>query len=263
MDRELVWSSWFDHEKTMKVFRCARRLFIEMKKNGTPDSARLNIAPGNDLFIPVDVLKQSAGSLKNEISVHVVVEFMDNTMDHPSMFVRFPRSGPNHEFKMLRSMAIRLEWTDGSGHWFTCALTRRQVWHYIDNDPTKVPSIYQVGMKIARVLQCINYTGPRVPGWLTAVGRVVVKDFKEDHLNQELVASNTQTRVKQWPADNTIQQNAIRLQQLVISKGWPTVIGVRPDRMLHGRIACDICVSQATVSIILMNRLICMLYLAN
>lgn len=256
MDRELIWCSWFDYEKDMKVFRCARRLFIEMKK-GVVDSARLNVTPGNDLFIPREVLKQSAGSLKNGISVHVVVEFMTNEMDHPSMFVRFPRIGPNREFEMLRSMAIRLEWTDESGQWFTCALTRRQVWHYIDNDPTKVPSIYQIGMKVARVLQCINYTGNQVPGWLTtATGRVVVKDFKYEHLRQELVASTTQARVKQFPANNTIQQNTARLQQLVTSKGWPTVIGVRPDNMLHGRKACDICVSQATVSIVLMNRLI-------
>ncbi|KAJ0113971.1 hypothetical protein J7T55_010215 [Diaporthe amygdali] len=204
-DRELTWCSWFDYEKEMKVFRCARRLFIEKNKDGTPDSARLNITNGNDLFIPREVLKQSAGSLTNGITVHVVVEFMGNAMDHPSMFVRFPRIGPNF------------------------------------------PSIYQVGMKVARILQCINYTGARVPGWLTAIGRVVVKEFNYDHLKQELVATNTQSRVKQWPADNTIQQNTARLQQLISSKGWSTSIGVRPDRMLHNRVACDICVSQATL----------------
>lgn len=49
-----------------------------MNKDGTPNSARLNIAPGNDLFIPLEVLKQSTGSLKNGISVHVVVESMSN-----------------------------------------------------------------------------------------------------------------------------------------------------------------------------------------
>lgn len=250
LNQEITWSSWFDHEKGIKVFRCRRRLFIEKKKDGTPDSGSIRASTGSDLFIPQELLIDSG--LTNGAMVHVVVEFMANNMDHPSMFVRFPRISPNRELKVLRSMAIRLEWTDASGQWFTCALTRRIIWQYIDNDPTKIPAIYQVGMKLVRTLQCINYTG--APGWFGSVGRVVVKHFNYKHLEQKLHVVTAQSQTKQWPADNTIQQNTTRLQQLVSSNGWSTSAGVRPNCMLHQRKACDICVSQASVSIIPINR---------
>lgn len=247
MDMELTWCSWFDYEKDLQVFRCRRRLSIRMKKNGTPEDACIHMAPNTKLYIPQEVLKQA--NFVNGQSIHVVVEFMANEMDHPSMWVRFPRIGPNRELEILRSMAIRLEWTDTTGQWRTCAITRSQIWTYMDNDSTKVPAIYQFGMSIVRVLQCINYTG--APGWFASIGRVVVKKFIYNHLEQELAVVTAQSRGKQWPPDYTLQQNAARLQTLVNSKGWSTSVGIRPNHMQKGRKACDICVSQASVSAIL------------
>lgn len=245
IDLELTWCSWFDYEKEMRVFRCRRRLFVRQKKDGSLESAQVAVAPNEILYIPLDVLRQ--GNLVSGQQIHVVVEFMGNDMDHPSMWVRFPRIGPNRELEILRSMAIRLEWTNSSGQWLTCTLTRSKVWFYIDNDSTKIPAIYQAGMNIVRILQCINYTG--APGWLTtSIGRVTVKEFLYDHLKQDLTAVNAQSRAKQWPPDYTIQQNTTRLQTLVNSKGWPTSIGIRPPNMQKNRQACDICISQASVS---------------
>lgn len=252
IDMELTWCSWFDYEKDMKVFRCRRRLFVRLKKNGTPEDAWVRVAQNENLFLPVEVLNQA--NLVSGQAIHVVVEFMANGMDHPSMWVRFPRIGPNPELEILRSMAIRIEWTDASGQWFTCALTRSKIWTYINNDSTKIPTIYQLGMTLAKILQCINYTG--APEWMpTSIGRVVVKEFNYQHLKQQLIAVNAQSRQKQWPADYTVQQNATRLQTLVNSKGWPTSVGIRPDGMHKGRQACDICVSQASVSTILIDIL--------
>lgn len=228
----------------MKVFRCRRRVLVSKYPDGTLKDSSVLITPGMPLNIPNDISKKA--NFSHYQSAHLVIEFMGNDEDHPDMWVRFPRIGKNPELELLRSMAMRLEWTSG-GKWYTCGIPRSQIWNTIDNNPNGMLHHYRVGMSIASTLLGIDFNG--APEWLNYPGRIVVKEFAYDHLGQKLKIHNRPPCTRQWRPDRSMAQNRALIQNLVATKGFTqTSTSVRPAVMPKGRVHCDICLCQASTT---------------
>jgi hypothetical protein len=179
-------------------------------------------------------------------------------IDHPFMLVRSPRVGPNSELEILRSMAVRLEWVDPDTQaWKTTYCERFHLWRHVPGH-NNILSIHRTGMALVQILMQWNYTNR--PAWLPPLGRQIVKHLHLDHLWQTVTVRTVPVTSRQWPPDNTMQQNMQRLLARFPPGSVPNVtvlIGTRPNvpdyfrfsgAPQSSRKSCDICLSLATVS---------------
>lgn len=263
--KETLWCSWSDEEKRVTVFRCRRPIEVRLKKNGIDIHSSgvrlggvLGVGTDSHAGFDIDLELVKEANFKHGDMVNLVVEFADGEEDHVRMWARFPRIGPNRALELVRSMAISVEWVDGEGKWWSGAITRKQIWTVMKD--TGLPNFYGMAMGVATALLQITWTGPNVPAWMTdsSLGRMLIKHFDYDHLNQKLTIQPGKTQTRPWPADYTIQQNTARIRDEISREGWTkTTVAVKPHKfVVGGRKACDLCVSQGSVSNIRISTLV-------
>ncbi|KLO91937.1 Uncharacterized protein LW93_14834 [Fusarium fujikuroi] len=240
------WTSWYDPSKQMYVYRTRRVLRVRRGEMFVPWGAYMVVQ------IPLKVGMDVA--LKDRQPVHLVVEVAKDTtgeyLTHPLRFIRFPpQVGRNSELEKLRSLAIKIQWLpEGETSWKQYYLERRFIWEPISKTNPAL-SIFRIGMGVLCDVEKVTYTNS--PSWLPPMLRSKVSFLRYDHLQQKRVLELIEPQRLQWPDNHTMEHNKERLLKLFPPKEYPnTRIGEQPAPgfFTHGRKACDMCVSQRTVS---------------
>lgn len=249
---ENVWCIYYDPEQGVTNCRCRRRVEIKWRTNANGkrvvDSACLRLSPDCRIEIGVELAENA--EFEHNDTVHVVVKFTDDNKDNKSMYIRYPRIGPNPALEILRTMFVHLEWMDKAGKWWAGVATRKQIWPTKNAPEGVILLACASGMGLASALQQITWTG--APSWLPAnpLGRILIKRFEYDHIRQKITIQPGRPQTRPWPRDWTMQQNTARLQQLVADKNFNrTLVGRKPMKFIQpGRKHCDLCLSQGTAT---------------
>ncbi|KAM5347755.1 hypothetical protein ACJ41O_007579 [Fusarium nematophilum] len=238
--RHQHWTSWYDPRTEIYTYRTRRRLEVR------PDSFTIDWHPHQLIQVPNEV-GRAAGFVHGQ-TVHIVAELRkrgSEYLTHPFRFVRFPPTiGQNSELEKLRSLAVKIQWLDGT-QWKECYLERSVIWPTVGNPP--VLRYYITGLSMLCDIEEVNYSGG--PAWLPSRSHSQVQFLRYDHLGQKFAVEIIQPRTIPWPRDHTMQENTSRLTQMFPRNRYPdTVIGPRPaPGFWRGtRSACDMCFSQHT-----------------
>lgn len=232
------WVSWYEPSRQAYMHRTRRTLY-----KFSEDRAQFNWATGRDIAVPGDLL--SAAQFTNGQILHITAELQIDSnrarKPHPFRWARLPTNvGRNEELEKLDALAIKIEWLSPGGSKWQCA--------YLLPDDNNILYIYRTGLMMLMDITETSYSGG--PSWLPQRPQTPVQRLEYDHLGQKLTVKTLQPRVIPWPQDNSIQQNAARLRENFPLDRFPAMkIGVKPDRMPEERAACDLCVSQRTVSL--------------
>jgi hypothetical protein len=243
---DLNWTGWYSESLGMYVYRTRRNISIQ------PTQAKIRWHGYEELQVPLEVV-QDAG-FQHSQAIHLVVEVRKTKngeyRTHPFRFVRFPPEiGRNPELEKQRSLAIQIQWLpNGETQWKQYYLERSRLWQPLS--PTNpVLNIYRQGLMMLCSVEKTVYTNG--PSWLPNTSPAHIQFLRYNHLEQKLVVETVQPRYIPWPQDNTMQQNEQRLLALFPPNTNPnTIIGRQPPpRWLpNQRKACDMCLSQRTVS---------------
>jgi hypothetical protein len=242
---EQKWTSWYDEASSAYVYRTRRNMIV------LAGEAMVRWHAGEHISIPLEVA-QDAG-FKHGQPVHLVAEVRkrgDEYLTHPFRFCRLPpKIGRNPELEKLRSLAVKIQWLpEGKTKWKQYYIERSRLWQAMSKS-NPVLNIYRTGLMMLNSIEKTSYTGG--PDWLPHVSPIGIQYLRYLHLEQKLVLEMVQPRVIAWPQDNTMDRNKQRLLGLFPPQSNPnTVIGARPPKgyFLKGRQACDMCLSQRTVS---------------
>lgn len=243
------WVAWYSHKDKCYVYRARRVIEYNTKTKCTS----FRHASTFHITIPEELQKQIR--LPHGHIVHVVVEIHSdqnsNFRPHPFRFVRLPPNvGRNHELEQLKAMAIRIEWcAAGSTEWQCAYLERSKIWTGLSDQNAEVLGMYRTGMMLWMDLLQIDYNNR--PDWMPHRRPVIVEFLEYDHMRQTLTPTVVQSEARNWPQDRTIQENGNRLRETFPSNRFPEIhIGNRPAKMPKQRKACDICLSQISVSLL-------------
>ena len=242
---DMKWTAWYDESASSFVYRTKKVLHV------SSGEALVHWHGSGRLQIPLEVANDAG--FKNGQSIHLVVELRkrgDRYITHPTRYVRFPPMvGRNPRLEQLRALAIKIQWLpEGATKWKQYYIERSRLWQPIGNG-NDILRIYRSGLMVLNDVEKIRYT--EGPDWLPSLAPTGIQFLRYSHLEQKLVVEMVSPTVKPWPQDNTMQQNTQRLLQLFPPASSPdTVIGRQPAPGFfpRARKACDICLTQRTVS---------------
>lgn len=245
------WIAWYSYETQMYLYRSRRSVTVREDIGGRRMASYINLGGHSLVTIPDDVQQQAR--FTNGQGVHIVAELSINNRDqirpHPCRWIRFPHVGRNPELEKLECIGLRIEWEDpNSSQWYSAYVERSKLWEEFPTTTGDILAIYRTGLAIWMDLREIDYTGK--PDWVAPRHGALVQYLNYNHLQQKLTTSIVRATTHPWPADYTIDQNGPRIRAIL---PWPQFanvsIGQRPAGVPSlNRRACDLCLSQRTVS---------------
>lgn len=241
---EREWIVWYDYQRSSYIYRSSHQVLVYNANRST----QVNIHWGSDprlISLPVEV--QAMAEFESGDPVTLMVEIKHDTqryLDHPVPYIRVPRPCHNEEFEKLRSMSVQLQWLHrATGQWKGVVLQLKNV----RNQTQGEFNFLKAGMILFSTLTQTTYR--QAPQWWPNADRTIVRHLKMDHLQQKawLPANQIAGKIKDWPRNFTVQENADRLRRSIPQDLVSDVaIGARPAAA--GGARCDLCKSLVDVS---------------